>query len=208
MKVFRILAAVMMAALLSVTVTSCKGEKHKDAYDDDPDETVISEARHDFNESKYYVLVGSAGEYQDYIRLRYFNGDEIESVAWRITSTEYEYGDVFVAKDGTEPVRLEDPDGFSQDKPKYELSGDVKLEKIGNCRDLMETKELIVKSNDYDGGGHFSIKFVDNEANEYYYGFREDSIFDLSVSSAKEGDRYICAMNNGKIVIPLNEMPF
>ena len=208
MKVFRILGAALMAAVLSVTVASCKAEKHKDAYDDDPDETVISEARPDFNESKYYVLVGSAGEYQDYIRLRYFNGDEIESVAWRITSTEYEYGDVFVAKDGTEPVRLEAPDGFSQDKPKYELSGDVKLEKIGNSRDLMETKELIVKSNDYDGGGHFSIKFVDNEANEYYYGFREDSIFDLSVSSAEEGDRYICAMNNGKIVVPLNEMPF
>ena len=208
MKVFRILGAALMAAVLSVTVASCKAEKHKDAYDDDPDETVISEARPDFNESKYYVLVGSAGEYQDYIRLRYFNGDEIESVAWRITSTEYEYGDVFVAKDGTEPVRLEAPDGFSQDKPKYELSGDVQLEKIGNSRDLMETKELVVKSNDYDGGGHFSIKFVDNEANEYYYGFREDSIFDLSVSSAEEGDRYICAMNNGKIVVPLNEMPF
>ena len=206
MKVFRILAAVMMAALLSVTVTSCKGEKPQEA--DEHGETVVSVARHDFNESKYYVLVGSAGEYQDYIRFRYFNGDEIESVAWRITSTEYEYGDVFVAKDGTEPVQLEDPDGFTQDKPKYELSGDVKLDKIGNCRDLMETKELIVKSNDYDGGGHFSIKFVDNEANEYYYGFREDSIFDLSVSSAEEGDRYICAMNNGKIVVPLNEMPF
>ena len=202
MKILKILAAAMMAAVLTISATSCKEEKSRRHRRSE--ETAATETRPDFNETKYYVMIGTTGERDENIRLRYFYGDEIMAVVWYHTPKDYEYGDVFVAQEGIEPEHILNEDGpYPTMTYTNELSSDIELEKIGNCRDLMEAKSLKVTSSDYDGMGHWSIKLVDKEKNEYYYGFVNDSCFGVDFTDASKGARYNCAINNGKIVIPL-----
>ncbi len=208
MKIIRIMAAAMMAVLLTVAAISCKKEKdpsRRHSKTTGSNEiTEPAEAKQDFHENKYYVMVGTTGEDDDDIRLRYFDGEDIKAVVWEHDPGDYEYGDVFVSKDGAEPVREinDDPDpGYM---PPYELGSDIELEKIGSCDDLMDTMDLKVKSADYDGMGHWSIMLFDGDENEYYYGFMNDACFEVDLSGAAEGEEHTCAMNDGKIVIPLD----
>jgi hypothetical protein len=201
MKILKILSAAMMAAVLTVTATSCKEENSRRVRRSE--EAEVTETKPDFNETKYYVMIGTTGERDENIRLRYFYGDEIMAVVWYHTPGDYEYGDIFVAKEGIEPEHKPNEDGPYPMTYSNELSSDIELEKIGNCKDLMETKELKVTSADYDGMGHWSIHLKDKSWNEYRYGFINDAYFGVELAGAEKGERYTFAMNNGKIVIPL-----
>ena len=201
MKILKILSAAMMAAVLTVTATSCKEEKSRRVRRSE--EAEVTETKPDFNETKYYVMIGTTGERDENIRLRYFYGDEIMAVVWYHTPGDYEYGDIFVAKEGIEPEHKPNEDGPYPMTYSNELSSDIELEKIGNCKDLMETKELKVTSADYDGMGHWSIHMKDKDENEYYYGFVNDAFFGVELEGAEQGERHDFAMNKGVIIIPL-----
>ena len=204
MKIIRVLAAALLAVLFSVTLVSCKEEKSQQVRSSK--ETEIEETKPGFEETKYYVMVGIPFADDKYIRLRYFDGDETMSVVWKHTHKDYEYGDVFVAKEGVEPEHIPYEDGQYPNTYLNVLGSDVQLEKIGNCEDLMDRLGLKVTSADYDGYGCWSIHLVDEQENEYYYGFINDGYFDVDLVSAQEGEVYVFAMNDGKVVVPLEQV--
>lgn len=204
MKIIKVLTAALMAVLFSVTAASCK--KEKDHSVRSSKNTEIEETETQFDESKYYVMIGTPFENDDYIRLRYFYGDEIMAVVWKHTPKDYEYGDVFVAKEGVEPEHISNDDGPYPGTYLNVLGADVELEKIGNCEDLMDELGLKVTSADYDGYGHWSIHLVDEQENEYYYGFVNDAYFDVDLTGAEAGEIYVFAMNDGKVVVPLEQV--
>lgn len=199
MKIIRVLAAAMLAVLFSVTLTSCKEEKSKSVRSSK--DTEIEETEFSLDDTKYYVMVGTAGSGNQDVRLRYFDGEDIKAVVWSHSAKDIEYGDIFVDESGTEPVRVESNDVSIS--PPYRLDSKVELKKIGNCIDIMETLKLEVTSADYDGMGHWSIHLIDEEDTEYYYGFVNDAFFTVDMTSSAKGDEYIFAMNDGKLVIPL-----
>ena len=186
MKIIRALVTVLMAAVMAITAASCMSKKAA------------------FTESKYYVMVGTAGMYDNCVRLRYFDGDEIKSVVWYHSPADYEYGDVFVDRNGIEPTREISEEDMYANKP-YSLGMNVKLEKLGNCKDLMDSKKMTVTSADYDGMGHWSIHLAGDWGKEYYYGFSNDAFFGVDLTGAHSGDTYTFAMNNGNVVIPLEK---
>ena len=195
----------MMAAVLMVAAASCKEEKgRRPRRSEHSEEAESTETKPDLDVDKYYVMIGTMGEYNENIRLRYFYGEETMAVVWYHTPKDYEYGDIFVAKDEIEPEHIPNEDGpYPLLTYTNELSSDVELEKIGNCEDLMNTTNLIVTSADYDGMGHWSIHMKDKSENEYYYGFVNDAFFGVELEGAEQGERHVFAMNKGKIVIPL-----
>lgn len=201
MKVFKVLTAAMMAVVLTFAIASCKEEKSRRQRRSE--EAKTTETKPVFDVEKYYVMIGTMGEYNENIRLRYFYGEETMAVVWFHTPGDYEYGDIFVANEGIEPEHKPNEDGPYPMTYSNELSSDIELEKIGNCKDLMETKELKVTSADYDGMGHWSIHLKDKSWNEYRYGFINDAYFGVELAGAEKGERHTFAMNNGKIIIPL-----
>ena len=201
MKFFKVMGAVMMAAVLMVAAASCKEEKGRRQRRSE--KTEATETKPDLDVNKYYVMIGTMGEYNENIRLRYFYGEETMAVVWYHTPKDYEYGDIFVAKDGIEPEHIPNEDGPYPMTYSNELSSDIELEKIGNCKDLMNTTNLIVTSADYDGMGHWSIHMKDKDENEYYYGFVNDAFFGVELTGAEQGERHVFAMNKGVIIIPL-----
>ena len=204
MKNTKVLAAVILAVLLSVTVASCK--KDKDHSVRSAKNTEIEETESRFDEDKYYVMIGTPFTDEDSIRLRYFYGDETMAVVWKHTPGDYEYGDVFVAKEGVEPEHILNEDGQYPGTYLNVLGSDVKLEKIGNCSDLMDTVALKVTSADYGGYGQWSIHLVDKDDNEYYYGFINDAYFGINMDGAATDDVYTFAINDGSTVIPLEKL--
>ncbi len=202
MKVFKVLTAAMMAVVLTFAIASCKEEKSR--RQKRSEETKTTETKPVFEEDKYYVMIGTMGDYKDSIRLRYFYGNDTMPVIWYHSPKDYEYGDIFVAKEGIEPEQRPDEEGPYPMTYLNELSSDIELEKIGNCKDLMETKELKVTSSEYDGLGHWSIHLKDKDRNEYRYGFVNNAYFGVELEGAEKGEKHTFAMNNGELIIPLN----
>ena len=203
MKKFKIYAAVIIVSIFAFLITSCMHERSdtgKTAFTD----TQISKEIPEFKHEKYYVMIGTMGDNNEYVRFRYFNGDDVDMVVWKHSPSGYKYGDVFIPEDNVEPenvvVNETDP---AYPRSRFELQKDAGLKLIGNCRDLFESKKLKVTGNDYDGMRHFSIHLKDNKGNEYYYGFFDLGTFGVKISSAEIGSVYECAVRNGKIVIPL-----
>ena len=149
-------------------------------------------------------MVGTMGDNDEYVRLRYFNGDSIDMVVWKHSLEEYKYGDVFIPVENVTPVNvvINETDPASP-RSWYELQESDGLELIGNSSDLFERKVLMVTRNEYDGMRHFSIYLTDHDENEYYYGFMGIGTFGVDLSCAGDGDLYECAVRNGKIIIPL-----
>ena len=204
MRIIKVIAAVMTVSLLAFAVTSCKEEKsRRERHSGRSEDLQANDTKPVFDVEKYYVMIGTTEENYGYIRLRYFDGDEIYPVIWFHPSNDYDYGDVFVAPEGIEPVRAPVDDYPPNEMPPYELGSGIGLEKIGNCNDLMESKNLTVTSVDYDGMQHWSVRFKDKDENEYHYGFFNNAYFGVELTSATKGDKVTCAFNGGEIVIPL-----
>ncbi len=193
MKRYKIYAALITVSILALVFTACM-----------PRETQVSKELPDFDYEQFYVMIGTIGDNDEYVRLRYFDGDSIDMVVWKRSTSAFRYGDVFIPEENVSPVNVVvNEDDPASVRSWYELQEDDGLELIGNCRDLFEIKKLKVTRNDYDGMRHFSIGFKDAEKNEYYYGFFDLGLFGVEISSAEIGDVYDCAVRNGKIIIPV-----
>ena len=169
-----------------------------------PADTQAPKEIPEFKYEKFYVMIGTMGDNNEYARLRYFDGDEVDMVVWKHSPSEFKYGDVFIPGEGVSPenvvVNETDP---AYPRSWFELQKDADLKLIGNCRDFFESKKLKVTGNDYDGVRHFSIHLMDDKGTEYYYGFFDLGPFGVEISSAEIGAVYDCAVRNGKIIIPL-----
>ena len=164
-----------------------------------------------FDAEKFYVVVGT---YENkYTQLKYvypksnteYTGDK---VVWENAPADLSYGDVLVS-DGNEKKTLV---YSAPDNPVYAMASYYKLDdsavlnKVGNCADLMDSKELTVTSAMYDGSGHWSIHLNDADGQEYYYGYNfYASTLGVDLGSSKTGDKYQFAFNDGKLVVPLSK---
>lgn len=164
-----------------------------------------------FDAEKFYVVVGT---YENkYTQLKYvypksnteYTGDK---VVWENAPADLSYGDVLVS-DGNEKKTLV---YSAPDNPVYAMASYYKLDdsavlnKVGNCADLMDSKELTVTSAMYDGSGHWSIHLNDADGKEYYYGYSSyGSTLGVALFGCKTGDKYQFAFNDGKLVVPLSK---
>ena len=164
-----------------------------------------------FDAEKFYVVVGT---YENkYTQLKYvypksnteYTGDK---VVWENAPADLSYGDVLVS-DGNEKKTLvySAPDNPVYAMASYYMLDDsAVLNKVGNCADLMDSKELTVTNAMYDGSGHWSIHLSDADGKEYYYGYNfYASTLGVDLGSSKTGDKYQFAFNDGKLVVPLSK---
>lgn len=164
-----------------------------------------------FDAEKFYVVVGT---YENkYTQLKYvypksnteYTGDK---VVWENAPADLSYGDVLVS-DGDEKKTLV---YSALDNPVYAMASyymlddSAVLNKVGNCADLMDSKELTVTNAMYDGSGHWSIHLSDADGKEYYYGYNfYASTLGVDLGSSNTGDKYQFAFNDGKLVVPLSK---
>ena len=198
---------VVLLAIMTLYIAACDrtlNESGKSSSESASSETQTSKEIPEFKYGKYYVIIGTMGDNNEYARLRYFDGDDVDMVVWKHSPTEYKYGDIFIPGENVIPenvvVNETDP---AYPRSWYELKGDAELKLIGNCKDLFKSKKLKVTRNDYDGMRHFSICLTDDKGSEYKYGFFDLGPFGVEISSAQIGDVYDCAVKDGKIIIPL-----
>jgi len=195
---------IVLLALMTLNIVACDRKTAPKETQTAPKETQTSKELLEFKYEKYYVMVGTMGDNNEYARLRYFDGDKTDMVVWKHSPSEYKYGDVFIPGENVSPenvvVNETDP---AYPRSWFELQKEADLKLIGNCRDFFESKRLKVSRNEYDGLRHFSIYLTDDKGNEYYYGFFDLGPFGVEISSAEIGAAYDCAIKNGKIVIPL-----
>ena len=203
MKRYRIYTAVITVLIFAFTITSCMQERRGSGKTASSETKALREIP-EFNYERFYVMIGTMGDNNEYARLRYFDGNSVDMVVWKRSPSEYNYGDVFIPEENVSPVNVvvneTDP---ATPRSWFELQEDAGLKLIGNCRDLFESKELKVTRNEYDGLRHFSIYLTDEKKNEYLYGFFDLGPFGVEISGAGEGDVYECAIRNGQIIIPL-----
>lgn len=201
----KIYAAVITVSIFALIITSCI-QARSDSDKTASSETQVSKEFPEFDYVRFYVMIGTMGDNNEYVRFRYFDGDSVDMVVWKHSPSEYKYGDVFIPEENVVPVNVvvneSDP---AYPRSWFELQGDASLELIGNCRDLFESKKLKVTRNEYDGMRHFSICFTDEKGSEYYYRFFDLGPFGVDVSGSGIGDVYDCAIRNGRIIIPLAE---
>ena len=176
------------------------------------DKTAVSASSASDNKldaEKFYVVVGT---YENkYTQLKYvypksnteYTGDK---VVWENAPADLSYGDVLVSE-GNEKKTLV---YSAPDNPVYAMASYYKLDdsavlnKVGNCSDLMDSKELTVTNAMYDGSGHWSIHLSDADGKEYYYGYNfYASTLGVDLGSSNKGDKYQFAFNDGKLVVPL-----
>ena len=171
--------------------------------------TDASEESLEFNEEKFFVVVGTYSG--GYTQLRYlyptssgaYNADKV------ILSddTKYAYGDVLTCKGDSQMTRVQS----APDDPVYAMAYHYSLDeaadltKVGNCKDLLEKKVLTVTDAVYDGSGHWSYHLADATGTEYYYGLNIfGSSLDVSLSEANIGDAVTFAMYRDTPAIPLS----
>ena len=161
------------------------------------------------NEDQFFVYVGTYSGGIPQFRYLYPTSDgsyNADKVIWEDAPTDLAYGDIFVA-DGDVPMTQVYP---AADDPAnahvyyYMLDEGAKLNKAGNCSDLMEQKDLSVTSKTYDGSSHWSVRYMDAAGEEYYYGLSTfASSLGVDPLDCEVGDVYTYALYNNYMVAPL-----
>jgi hypothetical protein len=177
-----------------------------------PNAVVSAAADAKFNEEVFYVVVGTYDG--EYTQLRSFslNGDgtySAEKIVWKNAPADLVYGDVLIAEGNVSMERVSPAqDPINAMAYYYALDDSAKLNKVGNCSDLMEQKDLIVKRKDYDGSAHWSIRYTDeSDGKEYYYGLSTyGSSLDVSPLDYNVGDICTFAMLNGNVIVPVKKV--
>lgn len=227
MKKLKMLISMMLVLALAFTAASCGSGKGKLSAEESANLEKLE------NAEVFYVMVGTDFD-KNLIRLRRFEGvNDDNNAAWctitrydgeqmitnkykgwsNITATwwehdpnDYSYGDIFLAN-GIEPEIWEIP--YYTGTVKDQLFGsEVKLEKLGNCKDLLTLKKLEIEEAEYDGYGVWSIRMNDPESKNdygYYFGFRNDASFGHNLEGSKAGDTYRFAFIGDIPVIPVEE---
>lgn len=196
----------IIAAMLSATVILSSGQFMQQGSSGPwSAASAIGETR--FDEAEFFVMVGTYGG--KYAQLRYFtkgaDGEySAEKVVWENAPKDLAYGDVLTAEGKISMERVNPAqDPVNAMAYYFRLSDSAKLVKAGVCDKFMELKDLTVKSVDYDGSSHWSIRYTDGEK-EYYYGLSTyGSSLDVDPIGCKAGDVFTFAMLNGKVVVPL-----
>ena len=163
-----------------------------------------------FDEKNFFVVVGTYEE--KYTLLRYLHldsdGDYYDSlVVWKEAPEDIAYGDIFTSKG---EAKLKAINLFENDPvynfsyytlSYYYLEEGTKLNKIGNCTDLMEQKDLIVTSRSDNGYEHWGVNYYDGS----YYKLRtSNSDFGVDPIDCKSGDIVTFAVYKEHLVIPLS----
>ena len=196
----------IIAAMLSATVIFSSGTFMQQGSSGPwSSASAVGETR--FDEAEFFVMVGTYGG--KYAQLRYFtkgaDGEySAEKVVWENAPKDLAYGDVLTAEGKISMERVNPAqDPVNAMAYYFRLNDSAKLVKAGVCDDFMELKDLTVKSVDYDGSSHWSIRYTDGEK-EYYYGLSTyGSSLDVDPIGCKAGDVFTFAMLNGKVVVPL-----
>ena len=200
----------MTAAILSATMALSMGAALPQNLCI-PNAVVSAAADAKLNTEEFYVVVGkySGG----YTQLRSFDlGSDgtysAEKIVWKNAPADLVYGDVLIAE-GKVSMEVVHPaqDPVNAMAYYYALDDSAKLNKVGNCSELMEQKDLIVKRKDYDGSSHWSIRYTDESGEkEYYYGLSTfGSSLDVDPLSYSEGDVCTFAMLNGNVIVPVSK---
>ena len=150
-----------------------------------------------------WCTIQRSTENEDLI-LKYKGASDVEVTWWEHDPDDYNYGDIFIAN-GIEPEIREVPyyDGTVHD---LFFGTGVKLEKLGNCRDLMTLKVLEIEAAEYDGYGHWSVLLNDLAGENdygYYYGFRNDAVFGVEISESDSGSLCLFAFVGDIPIIPV-----
>lgn len=166
----------------------------------------------DFHAETFFVVVGTFGFQEKHTKLRYMypkadGSYTADAVVLMDTEAEYNYGDILVY-DG-EPVMTKvmaaPNDPAASRVYYYTLEDESKLCKAGTCAELLEQKDLTVRTVIYDGFAHWSVRAVDAADKEYYYGFSAygtESKINMHTDAAP-GDTFTFAMYADYIVLPL-----
>ena len=174
-------------------------------------ESVNQSADSKIEEKNFFVVVG---KYEGkYTQLRYYHTDSAggytaDKVVWKEAPADIAYGDVFTAEGDVTMTRVQSaPDNPAYAMADYyDLDEGTLLNKVGNCADIMEQKELTVESMDYDGHSHWSIRYSGGG----YYGLTTfGSSLDVDPLDYEVGDTVTFAVYNGHLIIPLavNDAP-
>ena len=161
------------------------------------------------NEDQFFVYVGTYSGGIPQFRYLYPTSDgsyNADKVIWENAPAGLAYGDIFVAE-GDVPMTQVYP---AKDDPAnahvyyYTLDEGAKLNKAGNCPDLMEKKDMSVTSKTYDGSSHWSIRYMDAAGKEYYYGLSTfASSLGVDPLDCEVGNVYTYALYNDHMVVPL-----
>lgn len=196
---------------LTLSLTSLSFTPALAVAEDKAAASTSSASDNKFDAEKFYVVVGT---YENkYTQLKYvypksnteYTGDK---VVWENAPADLSYGDVLVSDGGEKKTLVYSaPDNPVYAMASYYMLDDsAVLNKVGNCADLMDSKELTVTNAMYDGSGHWSIHLSDADGKEYYYGYNfYASTLGVDLGSSKTGDKYQFAFNDGKLVVPLSK---
>lgn len=162
----------------------------------------------EINEERFFVAVGSFGGEDTLLRYFDFNADSVEKVVLAVPPDTYKYGEVLAAYDDISMTRVQS----APDSPAYamayhyELDADTLLTPVGNCANYMAAKTLTVTDKTYDGSSHWSIRFADQDGEEYDYGLNTlFASYDVDPLQYEVGDTCKFAYNHGKLIVPLAE---
>ena len=176
----------------------------------------------------FYVMVGTDYDGKT-IRLRSFKGVREENAAWADRTTgdgithkyktcgdvntawwehdpnDYEYGDIFIAN-GIEPGYRE-VEFYQQTIQEMVLDSNVQLEKVGNCKDLMQLRKAKLTDVSYAGYEFWdvSLKYLDDGTTNGY-NFRNNAAYYVEITSAEPGDIYLFACLGDVPVIPMEKV--
>ena len=169
-------------------------------------ETQKKFSKEEFFGTGYYVIAGKSPDWADEkeIRLKYYHESGVDAVWWKHDPADYEYGDIFIAN-GIEPGYRE-VEFYQQTIQEMVLDSDVQLEKVGNCKDLMQLRKAKLTDVSYAGYEFWdvSLKYLDNGATNGY-NFRNNAVYYVEITSAEPGDIYVFACLGDVPVIPMEK---
>lgn len=163
-----------------------------------------------FDEEAFFVSVGTfSGEAQlRYIFRRSDGSYGAEKVVWKDAPENIPYGTVFVPTGelSMTSVKADHDNPVYAQAYYYELAEGTSLEEVGNCADIMESRDLTVTSVNYDGSAHWSVRCTDDDNNEYYYGLSTyGSSLGFDLTRCEPGDVVNFAVLNDALVIPMGK---
>ncbi len=170
-------------------------------------ETQRKFSKEEFYGTGYYVIAGKSPDWADEkeIRLKYYHESGVDAVWWKHDPADYEYGDIFIAN-GIEPGYRE-VEFYQQTIQEMVLDSDDQLEKVGNCKDLMQLRKAKITDVSYAGYEFWdvSLKYLDNGATNGY-NFRNNAAYYVEITSAEPGDIYLFACLGDVPVIPMEKV--
>ena len=186
--------SVTLVAVFTLGVVSCGKAKQKKFTEQE------------FYSTGYYVIAGKSPDWGDEkeIRLKYYHESGVDAVWWKHDPADYEYGDIFIAN-GIEPGYRE-VEFYQQTIQEMVLDSDVQLEKVGNCKDLMQLRKAKLTDVSYAGYEFWdvSLKYLDDGTTNGY-NFRNNAAYYVEITSAEPGDIYLFACLGDVPVIPMEK---